>query len=106
LPDALPISSLHHQRLTGVMGEHKDRRVKRRVVAPPALPLPVTPRPETAAEHIAAHDRRAQVFEIFPEHVIIRAGLAATPVAVHLAKELELDDPVMQIFATFADRVL
>ena len=44
----------------GVMGEHEDRHVERRVVAPPAVGVRVVrPRALAAAEHPAAHDHRA-----------------------------------------------
>ncbi len=55
-------ASLHLQRLTGMMGEHEDRRVEGMVVAPPAVPGRVlAPGAGPAPEPVPAHDVGADV---------------------------------------------
>jgi hypothetical protein len=53
---------LHLQGLTRMVGQYEDRRVKGRIVAPPAIPKGVlAPRAGSAPEHVAAHEGRADV---------------------------------------------
>ena len=47
--------AVHRLRLARVVGEHEDRGVERRVVTPPAVPLPI-PLATHWAEHVAPHD--------------------------------------------------
>src|SRR5258706_14374190 len=46
-------SSRHPERRPLVMRQHEDRRVIRRLVAPPALPAVVRPRASDRTEHVA-----------------------------------------------------
>ena len=56
------------------MCEHEDRRVIRRVVAPPAFPG-LVPRPSAAAEHLAAHDVRLDIrYDLVDNHRIFVVG--------------------------------
>src|ERR671916_1637013 len=48
-------SALHLDRLAGVMGEHEDRCVVRRLGPPPAAPV-LVPCTADRPEHVAAHD--------------------------------------------------
>src|SRR4029453_11332939 len=48
-------AAVHRLRLARVVGEYEDRGVERRIVAPPAVPLPM-PLPTHWAEHVAPHD--------------------------------------------------
>ena len=59
----------------------------------------------TASEHVPPHDVGTEVLEPFAQHVITHAGLAAG-FAVHLAEDLQLDGPVVQLLAAFAEAVL
>src|SRR6185369_9858678 len=68
--------ALHGQRLARVGGQHEDRHVVRRVVAPPAGPR-LVPRAGAAAEHLAPHDVRAVSGHDLGEDFRIR-GLFAT----------------------------
>src|SRR6202795_3988675 len=49
-------TSRHHKRRPRVMRQYKDRRVIRRLVAPPALPAVVRPRASDRPEHVAPKD--------------------------------------------------
>ncbi len=53
--------ALHLERRALVVGEDEHRCVERRVLAPPAPPLLVLPRAADRPEHVAPHDRRADV---------------------------------------------
>src|SRR5258706_16173999 len=46
-------TSRHPERRPRMMRQHEDGRVIRRLVAPPALPAFVQPRPSEGAEHVA-----------------------------------------------------
>src|SRR5437763_10258207 len=50
--------AFHLDRLSSVMGEHKDRRVIRRLGAPPAAPV-LIPLAADRPEHVPPHDVRA-----------------------------------------------
>jgi NADH:ubiquinone reductase (H+-translocating) len=52
-------AALHLDRGPGVMGQHEDGGVERRLLPPPALPLLIGPRAALRAELVAAHDLRA-----------------------------------------------
>jgi hypothetical protein len=54
-------AALHDEVGARVVRQHEYRAVVHRLVAPPALPLEVRPRPAHRAEHVAAHDPRADV---------------------------------------------
>src|SRR5512135_214642 len=49
-------ASRHPERRPRVMREHEDRRVIRRLIAPPALPAVVRPRASDRTEHVAPKD--------------------------------------------------
>nr|WP_233506928.1 hypothetical protein [Jiangella anatolica] len=51
-------AALHRLRFARVVGKHEDRRLVRRIVAPPAVPVPV-PLTTHRAEHVAPHDEGA-----------------------------------------------
>src|SRR5258708_18853640 len=60
------------------MGEHKDWRVIRRVVTPPAFPLirPLRPIAAHRAKHIPPEDISADILKTPCRNVVIYAGLA------------------------------
>jgi hypothetical protein len=41
-----------------------------------------------SAEHIATHDRRADILERFPQHVVVCSRFTAIRVSMHRAKSL------------------
>ena len=67
------------ERRPRVVGEDEHRGVERRLVAPPALPLLVRPRPAERAELVAAHDLRADVLLVVAGEVVLEPPAAAAP---------------------------
>jgi len=98
-------ASLHGQRLARVMCEHENRVVEWRVIAPPSLPWVLAPRSAHRAEHVAAHDRRAEIVERLAQHVIVNSRLAASCVAVQRAKGFGGKGPVVNMDRAFAKRI-
>jgi hypothetical protein len=80
--------AIHLERLAGMVCEDEDRMVERRIVAPPALPRIVVPRPRAAAEHVPAHDGRAGAGGDVLGERCARVDLAAF-LAVALAERFE-----------------
>jgi hypothetical protein len=81
-------TSLHGQRFAHVMGEHENCVMEWRRVSPPTLPKRFFPRTGTSAEHIATHDRRADILERFPQYVVVGSCFPATSVSVNRSKRL------------------
>src|SRR6266404_4108442 len=75
-------AAFHLERRPRVMGEHKDRRVIRRLISPPAFPTFVRPRAAHRPEHIPPENIRADTSEALRRDIIVDAGLAAF-IAVH-----------------------
>src|SRR5277367_6634104 len=75
-------ASGHRDRRSRVVGENEDRGMVGRVVAPPAFPVLVRPRPSDRAEHVAADDPCSNAFEATENEVIVNSG-RATVLAVH-----------------------
>jgi hypothetical protein len=93
------------QRLALVVGEHEDRRVEGRFVAPPAVPRIGSPGPGPAAEHVPAHHGRTDVRERRLDDLGAGVDLAALQ-PVRLAPDGELDGPLVELVASLAQRVL
>jgi hypothetical protein len=82
-------SALHGDRVARMMGQHEHRMVIRRHVAPPARPSLIRPGAADRPEHVATHNRGADVLiaaldeprvqavlvAFFAEHALLRAGL-------------------------------
>jgi hypothetical protein len=97
-------SVLEADRLARVVGEHEDRMLERRLVAPPAPPG-LVPRAGAAAEHPAAHDRGARVRDRLAQDLVVGVRLAAVP-AVHLAEARQADGPLVELLAARAERLV
>src|SRR4051794_6186142 len=94
------------QRLPLVVGDDEDRLVEGRVLAPPARPRIVAPGTATGRTELPApHDLGADVRVFLVDNRAADVLLAAL-LAVRLAPRLELDDPVVELFAPLAERVL
>src|ERR1700723_2087159 len=78
-------AALHLDRGPDVMGEHEDGGMERRLLAPPALPLLVGPRPALRAELVAPHDLRADARPPVAREGIVDAGAPAV-LALHDVK--------------------
>src|SRR5947208_4008213 len=77
--------AFHRDRFARVVRQHEHRYVIRRVLAPPAAPLLVGPRPAHGTEHVSAHDIRT---DAFPEALgtIVVGTRRPARFPVHLAK--------------------
>src|SRR5205823_2919109 len=92
------------QRVARMVGEHVDRRVVGRVLAPPAPPR-LVPRPVATAEHLAAHDVGAGASADLVDD--LRVGVALTALfAVLTAPAVGHEDPLVQAHPALADGVL
>jgi len=89
-------AAFHLDRRPGVVGHHEDRRVERRHVTPPALPILVLPRPALGSEFIASHDLRADTRLVSPGQRILNAAIGATP-------HRRLEHPRMQTLSGMAE---
>src|SRR5881628_1779517 len=97
--------AFHRDRFARVVRQHEHRHVIRRVLAPPAAPLVVGPRPAHGAEHVSAHDIRTDAFpEALGKIVVGTRRPARLP--VHLAKRARADVPAVQLLTTHAEWVL
>jgi hypothetical protein len=93
------------QRLALVVGDDVDGHVEGRIVAPPTVPGIVAPGAAFGrAELAAAHDFGADARDRLLDDGRALVDLAALP-AVLLPPGLQLDDPVVERFATLAERV-
>jgi hypothetical protein len=97
--------TIHLERLAGMVREDEDRMVERRIVAPPAPPRIVVPRPRAAAEHVPAHDGRASAGEDVLRERCARVDLAAFPV-VALAERFERYQPIVEPLTADSERML
>lgn len=95
-------AAFHVERRAGVMGEDEDGGVVGGFFAPPAFPVFVGPGASDGAEHVAAEDPGADVFEAFGGHFIIDAGFAAV-LALHLPPRARGHEPVEEFVASDAE---
>jgi hypothetical protein len=81
------------------MGEHEDRVVVRRILAPEAGPRIRFPRPWSTSEHVATHHGRADVVE--PALDDRRAGVHLTAfLPLHLTEGPEREQPFVELHPT------
>ncbi len=98
-------AALHRDPCSRMMGQHEDRRVIRRLLAPPAFPAVIRPRASDGAEHVAAENPRADSRETLRRNIVICACLAIiTP--VHSLPGTRVEEPVKQCRAAHSKRVL
>ena len=79
--------------------------VIRRVVTPPTRPLLVAPRPTDRAEHVAAHDRRADALVALSHEPVIGAFVTAH-LAEHLTGGAGAEHPLVQLGAADTESVV
>src|SRR5215471_12519182 len=87
-------TALHHEGLARVVGEDEHRVVVGRVLAPPAAPGNVRPFTADRPEHVATHDRRADVLPALLDDGRTGVGLASH-LAVRLPELPEGEDPLV-----------
>src|SRR5688572_30319072 len=89
------------------MGQDEDRGVVRRRVAPPAFPFLVAPFAANWPEHVAAHDRRAEVLPPGLGAIVVEPGLPLILLAEHRFERAGPREPVVQCFlGALAERSL
>src|SRR6266446_7640984 len=87
------------------MGEHKDRRVIRRVVTPPAFPTLLRPWSAHRAKHIPSKNISADILKTLCGNVVVDAGLAIF-IAVHPLPGARGKEPVKHFESANSERVL
>ena len=97
-------AALHFERIAGVMRKDEDGHVEGRILSPPAVPGTVSPRTVAAAKHVAAHDGRPDVLEVFRSDVVVGTSRTAFH-AMDCAESPRGEGPFMQLFAALARRV-
>src|SRR3954447_21514598 len=94
------LRALQRERLSRMVREDEDRMVERRLVAPPAVPRRIgRPWTRSAAEHVPAHDRGADVLQPLLHD---RRALVddASLQSVRIAPDREREHPRVQVLAT------
>lgn len=99
-------AAFHDQRCACVVGEHEDRNMVGRAVAPPAFPLVVGPVSTDGAEHVAAQDPGTHVAKAACGEIIVHAARA-----VVLAEQRPLEracrkQPLVKIGTAHPKRML
>ncbi|SFA96942.1 hypothetical protein SAMN04515620_11050 [Collimonas sp. OK607] len=98
-------AAIHRDRWPGVVGQHKNLRVIRWIVAPPSLPCIVGPRTSDGPEHVAPHDPGTYVIEPACGYVVLYAS-RATLITKHLLKGSGGEGPLVQRYAADTERIL
>src|SRR5208283_2236644 len=96
----------HLQRCARMMRQHEDRRVVRRLIAPPAFPAVVWPRATNRAKHVASDNPGADSAKSLFGHGIVDSSLAIVGAAVHGAPDPSLKEPLHQLQAPDTERIL
>src|SRR5256714_1212209 len=97
--------AFHRDRFARVVRQHEHRHVIRRVLAPPAAPPVVGPRPAHGAEHVSAHDIRTDAFPEALGKIVVGTRRPAR-FSVYLTKRARADVPAVQLLTTHAEWVL
>jgi hypothetical protein len=88
-----------------MVGEHEDRHVVGRLVAPPTAPVFVGPRAAHRAEHVATKDPSTDVLESLGRHIVIHTGFAFAG-SIHPLEGLRVEEPIEKLGAADAERML
>src|SRR5690606_10345549 len=99
-------AALHLQGRPRIVCEHEHRHVIGRVLAPPAAPGLVRPRPAHRSEHVPSHDPRADVLERLRGEVIVEAGRSAFLAEHRLPEGAGGEEPGVERLPAAAERVL
>src|SRR5437879_118933 len=98
-------TSRHPKRRPRVMRQHEDGRVIRRLVAPPALAAVVRPRTPDRTEPVAPDDPGTDSGKALLRNSVIDPRLSIV-IAVHPAPYACVEEPLHQLRATDAERIL
>lgn len=102
-------ASLHLNGGARMMCEDEDLGVVGRVLTPPAFPLVIGPGTAGGAEHIPAHNPRANAVETAFRKIVVDAGGAVGRGGVvghHFPESARGAEPIVQVFAADAEGVL
>src|SRR5437588_3610957 len=97
-------AAFHRQRRARVMREHENRRVVRRLVAPPPFPAFVRPRAADGAEHVAAEDPGADSFQTLRREIVVHPGFAVR-LTVHAPPGARAEEAVEPLGTSDAEAV-
>src|SRR5437016_2937770 len=87
------------------MGEHKDRRVIRRLISPPAFPTFIGPWSAHGAKHIPSENISADILKTPCGNVVVDAGLAIF-ITMHLLPSTRGKEPVKHSEPTNPEGIL
>src|SRR5438034_7405658 len=97
--------SRHPERRARVMRQHEHGRVIRRLVAPPALPAVVRPRAAHWNEHVAPKNPGTDSGKALLSNSVVDSRLSIV-MAVHLPPHARVEEPLHQLGAPDAQRIL
>src|SRR5437667_8491438 len=98
-------TSRHPERRARVMRQYEDRRVIRRLVAPPALPAVVRPRAPDRAEHVAPKNPGTDSGKALLGNAVVDPRLS-TVKALHLPPHARREEPLHQLRAPDPEWIL
>src|ERR1700694_5301876 len=98
-------TSRHPKRRPRVMRQYEHGRVIRRLVAPPALPAVVRPRASDRTEHVASKNPGTDSGKALLRNPVIDSRFAVV-IAVHLPPRARVEEPLHQLGAPDAERML
>src|SRR5512143_3887047 len=98
-------TSRHPKRRPRVMRQHKDGRVIRRLVAPPALPAVVRPRPSDRTEHVAPKNPGTDSGKALLRNSVIDSRLSIV-IAMHPPPYARVEEPLHQLRTPDTERIL
>src|SRR6202165_233574 len=98
-------TSRHSKRCPRVMRQHKDGRVIRRLLPPPPLPAVVRPRASDRTEHVAPKNPGTDSGKALLRNSVIDSRFAVV-IAVHLPPHARVEEPLHQLGAPDAERML
>src|SRR5208337_2930555 len=98
-------TSRHPERRTTVMRQHKNGRVIRRQVTPPAFPAIVRPRASDRTEHVTSKNPGADSGKAFLSNSVVDSRLSVI-IAMHPPPYPCVKEPLHQLRAAHAERIL
>src|SRR5215467_9259269 len=98
-------ASCHGQRRARVMRQHEDRSVIGRLVAPPALPALIRPRPAYRTKHVAPENPGTDSSEALLRNAVVDSSFSIV-MAVHLPPYAGVEEPFHQLGTFDAQGVL
>ena len=98
-------AAFHRDRRARMVRQHEDRSVVRRLVAPPAFPAVIRPRPADGTEHVPPENPGTDAARTCAGEIIVDARLTAFQ-TVHVSPGSRLEKPLHEGETANTDRVL